>query len=56
MARINPNNLPTELSYADLWTLLINDVITDECIPKEDKREIVDRLYDLFDLLWKYSA
>ena len=43
-----------ELSYIDLIYKLVEDVKSD-IIPESDKEEILETLYSLYDLLWKYS-
>ena len=43
-----------ELSYIDLINNLVEDVKSD-IIPESDKEEILETLYSLYDLLWKYS-
>ena len=43
-----------ELSYIDLLNKLINDVQSD-IIPEDNKKEILETIYALQDLLWQYS-
>lgn len=45
----------SEMSYIDYLTALRTDIEAD-AIPEEDKREILNMLSLLFDMLWKYSA
>lgn len=43
-----------ELSYLDLILKLRDDVESD-CIPADDKEEILETISSLCDLLWPYS-
>ena len=43
-----------EQSYMDLINQLVEDVKSDT-IPEDDKEEILETIYSLYDLLWPYS-
>lgn len=43
-----------EFSYIDLLNKLADDIKSD-CIPADDKEEILETIGSLFDMLWPYS-
>lgn len=53
--KIAPNNNPVELSYLDLLGGLERDVKSDQTMPKEVKRKIIDQLGRMAVVLTPYS-
>ena len=47
--------MKTELSYLDLVLKLYDDVQSDECMPTNDRRDILELIEQLGDKLEKYS-
>ena len=54
--RIEPNETPTELTYAELLNGLITDINTDQSMPEADKDKARQALKKANDILAKYSA
>lgn len=45
-----------EAGYTDLFFTLYNDIQSDECMPLEEKTDILQRLHDVSELLLKYES
>ena len=45
-----------EAGYTDLFFTLYNDIQSDVCMPLEEKTDILQRLYDVSELLFKYES
>lgn len=44
-----------EYSYMELLNMLKSSLDTDEIMPKDDNKQAVKKVEELFDILWNYS-
>lgn len=58
MAKIYPDESgrATELSYMDLCYMLLEDIDTNLCIPKDEREDAKETLASLMDILIPYSG
>ena len=54
--RIEPNDIPTELSYLELVTGLRKDILDDKTMPDTVKRKLTEHLDRVQNIIAPYSA